>query len=185
MSLTYVYCLMVKNAKYVLLGLCVVFCSFKVTPTTHDKLTWMNMSELKQKMKSYPKPALIDLYTNWCYWCKVMDKKTYSNSKVIAYINDHFYAIKLDAETKDTIQWKNNSYNYNENYKVNDFTMYVTSGQPGFPTTVILTDDHSDPISIQGFMEPKEIEPILKYFGDGAYKTESFEVFKTTFKASW
>ena len=57
--------------------------------------------------------------------------------------------------------------------------------RPGFPTTVIFTDDNSDPISIQGFLEPKEIEPILKYFGEGAYKTESFEVFKTTFKSSW
>ncbi len=185
MSLTYVYYLMVKNTKFILLGLFVVLFSFKVTPTAHDKLAWMNMSELKQKMKSEPKPAIIDLYTNWCYWCKIMDKKTYNNPRVIAYINDHFYAVKLDAETKDTIHWKNNSYNYNDNYKINDFTMYVTSGQPGFPTTVILTDDHSDPISIQGFMEPREIEPILKYFGEGAYKTESFEVFKTTFKASW
>jgi len=176
---------MVKNTKFILLGLFVVLCSFKVTPTAHDKLAWMNMSELKQKMKSEPKPAIIDLYTNWCYWCNIMDKKTYNNPRVIAYINDHFYAVKLDAETKDTIHWKNNSYNYNDNYKINDFTMYVTSGQPGFPTTVILTDDHSDPISIQGFMEPREIEPILKYFGEGAYKTESFEVFKTTFKASW
>ncbi len=185
MSITYVNYSMGKNAKFILLGLFVVLCSFKVTPTAHDKLAWMNMSELKQKMKSEPRPALIDLYTNWCYWCKVMDKKTYNNSRVITYINDHFYAVKLNAETKDTIEWKNNSYNYNENYKVNDFTMYVTSGQPGFPTMVILTDDHSAPISIQGFMEPKEIEPILKYFGEGAYKTESFEFFKKTFKASW
>jgi thioredoxin-related protein len=185
MYLTYVYYLMVKNAKFILVGFIFLLSSFKVTLTTHDKLAWMNMSELKQKMKSDSKPVLIDLYTNWCYWCKVMDKKTYTNSKVIAYITDHFYAVKLDAETKDIIEWKNNSYNYNENYKVNDFTMYVTSGQPGFPTTVIFTDDHSDPISIQGFLEPKEMEPILKYFGDGAYKTESFEVFKTTFKSSW
>lgn len=185
MSLTYVYYPMVKNVKFILAGLLLVLCSFKVTLTTHDKLEWLKMSELRQKMKSDAKPALIDLYTNWCYWCKVMDKKTYTNSKVIAYINDHFCAVKLDAETKDIIEWKNNSYNYNENYKVNDFTMYVTSGQPGFPTTVIFTNDHSDPISIQGFLEPKELEPILKYFGEGVYKTEGFEVFKTTFNSTW
>lgn len=185
MHRTYVYYSMAKNVKFILVGFVFVLCSFKVTLTTHDKLPWMNMSELKQKMKSDPKPALIDLYTNWCYWCKVMDKKTYTNSKVISYINDHFYPVKLDAETKNIIDWKDKSYSYNENYKVNDFTMYVTSGQPGFPTTVIFTDDHSEPISIQGFLEPKEMEPILKYFGEGAYKTESFEVFKTTFKSSW
>lgn len=176
---------MLKYAKFILVAFLFILCSFKVTLTAHDKLQWMNMSELKQKMKLESKPALIDLYTNWCYWCKVMDKKTYTNAKVIAYIKDHFYPVKVDAETKEIIEWKNKLYSYNSNYKVNDFTMYATSGQPGFPTTVIFTDDYSDPISIQGFLEPREMEPILKYFGEGAYKTESFEVFKTTFKSSW
>ncbi len=176
---------MLKMVKFNLVIFLFFLCSFKVTSTAHDKLAWIKMSELKEKMQSDPKPALIDLYTNWCYWCKVMDKKTYSNSKVINYINDHFYPVKLDAETKSVIDWKNKSYSYNENYKVNDFTMYATSGQPGFPTTIIFVDDNSEPISIQGFLEPKEMEPILKYFGEGAYKTESFEVFKTTFKSSW
>ncbi len=176
---------MVKNAKFVFVILGIILCSFKDTLTITDKLDWLNMDELKQSMKSAPKPALIDLYTNWCYWCKVMDKKTYANRKVIAYINDHFYPVKLDAETRENIEWKNKSYTYNENFKINDFTMYVTSGQPGFPTTVIFTDEYSEPVSIQGFLEPKEMEPILKYFGEGAYRTESFEVFKTTFKSSW
>ncbi len=185
MYIAYVYYFMVKNAKFVFVILGIILCSFKGTLTKPDKLAWLNMDELRQSMKSDPKPALIDLYTNWCYWCKVMDKKTYDNRKVIAYINDHFYPVKLDAETKENIEWKNKSYTYNENFKINDFTMYATSGQPGFPTTVIFTDEDSEPVSIQGFLEPKEMEPILKYFGEGAYKTESFEVFKTTFKSSW
>ena len=63
--------------------------------------------------------------------------------------------------------------------------MYVTSGQPGFPTTVIFADEHSEPVSIQGFLEPREIEPILKYFGDGAYKKQTFTEFKSGFKPTW
>ncbi len=176
---------MAKKMKFVLAACLIILCSAKVTSTVHDKLDWLKMDELTEKMKSNPKPVLIDLYTNWCYWCKVMDKKTYSNSKVISYISDHFYPVKFDAESKGIVQWKNKEYNYNDNYKINDFAMYVTSGQPGFPTTVIVPDEHTDPVAISGFMEPKELEPVLKYFGEGAYKTQNFIEFKSTFKSSW
>ncbi len=162
-----------------------ILCSAKVTNTRHDKPDWMSIYELTDRIKSDPRPVLIDLYTNWCYWCKVMDKKTYNNSKVISYINDHFYPVKLDAETRESIQWNKKAYGFNDNYKVNDFTMYVTSGQPGFPTTVIFTDENSEPVSIQGFLAPKEIEPILKYFGEGAYKKQTYTEFKSGFKSTW
>jgi len=176
---------MAKNMKLVLVACLVILCSAKVNTTNHDKPDWMKLSDLTGKIKSEPKPVIIDLYTNWCYWCKVMDKKTYTNSKVVSYINEHFYPVKLDAETREMVQWNNKHYNFNDDYKVNDFTMYLTSGQPGFPTTVIFTDENSDPVAIQGFLAPKEIEPILKYFGEGAYKKQNFAEFKSGFKSTW
>ncbi len=159
--------------------------SVKVNPTHREKINWMDMNELTAQLETQSKPVLIDLYTNWCYWCKVMDKKTYTNTKVIEYIRDHFYPVKLNAESRDIITWKEKQYNYNDNYKINDFAFYATSGQPGFPTTIIIPDEHAEPISIPGFLEPKEIEPILKYFGEGKYKTQSYTVFKSTFKSTW
>ncbi|HVZ95224.1 MAG TPA: DUF255 domain-containing protein [Chitinophagaceae bacterium] len=176
---------MAKKMKFIPVILLFCLCSAKVTPTGHDKLNWITISELSGKMKADPKPVLIDLYTNWCYWCKVMEKKTYSNSRVIEYINDHFYAVKVNAETKDPITWGDRSFNYNEAYKINDFAMFLTSGQPGFPTTTIFADEKSDPASLEGFLEPKDLEPVLKYFGEGYYKTQSFQAFNTNFKATW
>lgn len=176
---------MLRKKYFFLVFIFFSLCSAKIKPTAYDKLLWMNLKELAPKMNSESKPVLMDLYTNWCYWCKVMDKKTYTNSKVIAYVNEHFYAVKFDAESKEVVEWKNKQYTYNEAYKINDFAMYITSGQPGFPTTVIFPDEKSEPVAVSGYMEPKEIEPILKYFGDGAYKKESFNDFQSTFKATW
>jgi len=50
---------------------------------------------------------------------------------------------------------------------------------------VIIADGESAPIPIARYLEPKEIEPILKYFGGGAYKTMNFKEFEKTFKSSW
>lgn len=40
-----------------------------------QKLLWLNLQEGESAFKKERKPILIDLYTNWCGWCKVMDKK--------------------------------------------------------------------------------------------------------------
>ena len=87
-----------------------IFCFAKTIPPAKEKINWLTISEVNLKLKAEKKPVLIDLYTNWCYWCKVMDKKTYNNQKVIAYINSHFYAVKVDGETKDEINWNGKKY---------------------------------------------------------------------------
>lgn len=173
------------KAKYALLFLLFGFSTVKVTPTSHEKLDWLNMGDLSQKMKENPRPVLIDLYTNWCNWCKVMDDGTYRNHQVVDYIKSHFYAVKLDAQAKEVVDWKHRTYGYNPGYQVNDFALFVTEGNPGFPTTVIVPDEKSSPLVVPGYLDATEIEPVLKYFGEGAYKTESFSEFKAKFKASW
>ena len=154
-------------------------------PAAKEKITWMTVKEVQEKFKDNPKPIIVDLYTNWCYWCKVMDKKTYGNPNVISYINKHFYAVKINAETKETIEWSNKNYFYNPQNKMNDFALYVTNGQLGFPTTVIFPQLQKEPAAIPGYMAPKEMESILKYFGEGYYKTQNYMEFSKVFTKTW
>jgi len=176
---------MEKKVAFALVACLFIFSFAKVKPSDKEKINWLTIEEVNAKMKEEPKPVIIDLYTNWCYWCKVMDKKTYTDSKVISYINSHFYAVKLNAETKDAVVWNNKNYLYNEGNKVNDFALYVTQGQLAFPNTVIFPEIQKPPAAIPGFMEPKEIEVILKYFGDGKYKSENFNEYSVNFKSTW
>lgn len=150
-----------------------------------DKIQWLTIEEVSARMEHNPKPVIIDLYAKWCYWCKVMDKKTYGNSKVAKYINENFYAVKMDAETRQTIQWITRDFNFNPEVKMNDFSLWLTNGQPSFPTTVIFTSLNEAPATIPGFMAPDEIEPILKYFGDDHYRSQGFQEFLKKFKRDW
>jgi thioredoxin-related protein len=176
---------MEKKGLLILIPVLCLFSFAKVKHAEKEKINWLTVEELNSKMKSEPKPVIIDLYTNWCYWCKVMDKKTYTNPKVISYINEHFYAVKVNAETKEAVNWDNRKYDYNNKDRVNDFALYLTQGQLEFPNTVIFPDLQKTPAAIPGFMEPQEIEIILKYFGDEVYKQQNFTQYSANFKSTW
>ncbi|TAH04741.1 MAG: DUF255 domain-containing protein [Sphingobacteriales bacterium] len=150
-----------------------------------QSIQWMSLTEAEAALKKQARPLLIDLYTDWCGWCKVMDKNTYSNKNVIAYIAKNFYAVKLDAETRSTLNWMGKAYRFNANYRTNDLAIYFTQGKLSYPTTVIIPTDNSGPQPIPGYLEPKNIELVLKYFGEGKYGKQPFREYQRSFNASW
>ena len=159
-------------------------CAEKHAPAT-DKLKWMTLQEAQLAMQKEKRPILIDLYTDWCGWCKEMDKKTYRNEKVIAYLQEKFYIVKLNAETKEALTWRDKTYNFNREAKTNDLAIFFTYGQLSYPTTVIIPVSSSEPQPIPGYMEPKELELIVRYFGEDKFGKVPFETYQRSFKASW
>jgi len=149
-----------------------------------EAMTWLSVDEAAGKLQKEQRPVLIDLYTSWCGWCRQMDKKTYSNKQVAEYLQTKFYPVKVDAETKATIKWNGRTYQFNANYRANEFALYLAHGQLEFPTTIIIPPG-GEPQAIPGYMEPKELEMLVKYFGEGKYKTMGFDEFQRGFKASW
>ncbi|HVU84416.1 MAG TPA: DUF255 domain-containing protein [Puia sp.] len=153
-------------------------------PLRRQEISWMSVDEAAGKLQKEQRPVLIDLYTTWCGWCKQMDKKTYSNKQVAQYLQDKFYPVKVDAETHATINWNGRAYQFNPSYRSNEFALYLTHGRLEFPTTIIIPPG-GEPQAIPGYMEPKELELLVKYFGEGKFGKVSFDEYEKGFKPSW
>ncbi|HLY69957.1 MAG TPA: DUF255 domain-containing protein [Puia sp.] len=164
-----------------------VFSIFLLSADKHDKthVNWINFAELSSNLQKEKKLVLIDVYTDWCGWCKVMDSKTYSNKKVVDYLQNKFYAVKFNAESKDDIAWEGKNYHYSAEYRCNELALYLLHGQMAFPTTVIIPADGSQPQAIPGYLPTKDFESIVKYFGEDKYGKVPFEEYQKNFKSSW
>jgi len=159
----------------------IVLTSFN--PEKGIKDLWQRWDEIQQLMPKEPRPIIIDIYTDWCIYCKKMDASTYRNDSVCQYLKTHYYRFKFNAESKDTLVWHDKKFGFNKTYQVHDFVQYVSQGAIVFPTTVIITTN-GQILSTGGMLHTKEIEPILKYYAS-AKPVESFEVFAKQYVPSW
>jgi thioredoxin-related protein len=153
-------------------------------PGTSKKDLWQSWKDVNDQLQKDEKPLLIDVYTNWCYYCKVMDATTYKNDSVYRYLKDHFYRFKFNAEAKDSIVWQSKVFKYNNRYQCHDFAVYLTRGNIVYPTTVIITPG-AQPFYMHGQLKPEEIEMLLRYFGEANYKRITLEEFAKTFTSKW
>ncbi|MDA1182532.1 MAG: DUF255 domain-containing protein [Bacteroidetes bacterium] len=103
-------------------------------PSIHDgKLVWFGFVEGYMKAKSERKTLLVDAYTDWCGWCKVMDRETYANATVIAALNKDFICVKFNPELEKTHVFS--TYNFGSVELLN----WLAQGQPGgYPTSYFI-----------------------------------------------
>jgi len=149
------------------------------------KIKWMTIEEADKEYKKVKKPFIVDVYTDWCGWCKVMDKNTFTDPEVVNYINSGFYAVKLNAEQCDTLSYSDTTYTCIPGGKpMHKLAVKLLDGQMSYPTLVII-DRERNKYAIPGYQKPRELLPILVYFFEEANKTCNFEDFQKHFKISY
>jgi len=76
---------------------------FNLPVNAQEKIEWMSLEQAIKKSGKQPKKIFMDMYTDWCGWCKKMDQTTFSDPVIAAYMNKHYYAVKFDAEGQDSV----------------------------------------------------------------------------------
>lgn len=155
----------------------------EILDTKAEGIKWVSIEEAEKLNKTAPKKIMIDLYTDWCSWCKVLDQKTYSDPKVYEYVNTNFYAVKLNAEQKESVVFQGKTYALNPalgKVGVNQlaYDLGNSNGRIGYPTIVFLDEKLVKLETDAGYKEVPAMLSKLKFYGDNNYKTMNWQQYQ-------
>ncbi|RMA66487.1 thioredoxin family protein [Ulvibacter antarcticus] len=164
------------------------------TGVSAQKIQWMTMNEALAAQKVTPKKIFMDVYTVWCGPCKMLDKNTFSNKDVIEYVNEHYYAVKFNAEGTEEIIFEDFTYtnpNYQEGRKGRNATHFFADALKlrGYPSLVFFEADGTLIQALPGYKTPPQLEVYLKMIGSGDYKNvntaEAWQEYQQNFKSTF
>jgi thioredoxin-related protein len=151
----------------------------------NQKIQWFSFDEAVKLNKKKPRKIFLDVYTDWCGWCKRYDATTFSNPVIADYINRNFYPVKFNAERKDVVNYKGKNY-INQNptgmRQPHELAAFFLQGKMSYPTVVFLNDNLDLISPVPGYLGPKDFEVLINFFGSNAYKNQKYEDYKNSFK---
>ena len=141
--------------------------------------------EALKKSETKPRKIFIDVYTTWCSWCKKMEETTFSEDKIAKYINEHFYAVKFDAEYKEKIIFDGQTYSFQKAYPkgYHELAYELLGGKLKLPSIIIIDEDLKVLQSIDGFMKCNELDMIAQYYASNSYKTINWRAFMKSYES--
>ncbi|HEX9655235.1 MAG TPA: DUF255 domain-containing protein [bacterium] len=134
-----------------------------------NSLEWHTFDKGLERALKEKKLLVVDFYTDWCHWCKVMDRDTYGNKEVIAFARGKAIMVKVNAETTEKYKFKGASYSGRE--------LSMMFGVQGFPTTSFMNEKGELITSISGFIPADRFTLILKFLADNWYEKMKFDEF--------
>jgi len=153
-----------------------IFMGFNAQAQDINWISWEEAVQLSQT-DAQPKKIFVDVYTDWCGWCKKMDKNTFQNPEVSKYMQDNFYMVKMDAEGKDPIKYQGKTFKFVPSGRrgYHELAAALLQGRMSYPTVVFLDEQLNMLSPVPGYQQVEPFMQIAKYFGENIYKDKDWE----------
>ncbi len=135
------------------------------------KVNWVSFEQAEKAMKGKPKKVFVDVYTDWCGWCKRLDQATFSDKRVADYMNENYYAVKFDAQHPDAItlggkKYENPRFDASKPKRARNATHQLAQkyGARSYPTVLFLNEKMDLMQAVPGYRDADGFLPILQQF---------------------
>ncbi len=164
-----------------LVAACVIIAMASLTYAQSVK--WYSIEEAMELTKKEPRKILIDVYTTWCKWCKVMDTSTFNNPFIAGYLNEKYYPVKFNAEQKGDVTLDGKTYKFvpGGGRGYHELAATLLNGNLGYPSVVFLDEKANMIQPLQGYIQAKQFDQIIKFIGGDHYKSEKWEDFLASY----
>jgi thioredoxin-related protein len=148
-----------------------------------EAVKWYTIEEAIKLSSQEPRILVIDVYTDWCGWCKRMDAMTFSDPDIAAMLNKNFYPVKLNAEGKEDIVIGDRTFKFVDNggRGYHEIAAVVTKGRLSYPTVSYVDEQGRVLQAAPGFKTPEQFKVYLTYYAEGIYKHQDFESYMAGF----
>jgi thioredoxin-related protein len=159
---------------------------FSFLITKGQEVKWYSFEEAVQLNKKEPRKLIIDVYTSWCKYCKIMDSNTFSNPVVADYLNKKYYPVKFNAEQTERVIFNKDTFRFvaQGGRGYHELAAALLNNQLSYPSIVFMDETLKSLIYIsKGYVDAKTFDGIVKFIGDDSYKTQTWENWIASYKS--
>jgi thioredoxin-related protein len=161
--------------------------------TAATAVKWMTFEQAVEKSKTEKRKIFIDVFTEWCGWCKVMDKNTFPDPEVAKLLNEKFYPVKFDAEQTEDVVFRGNTFKFIPygNKGTHQLAAALLNNQLSYPNFVFMDEEFRIiPIiqgytSLPGYRKPEEFHIFLSFVAGDFYQKLGIQDYQKQYKSPY
>jgi thioredoxin-related protein len=177
------------NRLVIVLALPLVFLisSASQAPAPSESVKWLTFEQAVELSKKEKRKIFIDVYTDWCGWCKVMDKNTFSEPQIARILNEKFYPVKFNGEQREDVVFQGTTFKFVESGRsgYHQLAAALMNNKLSYPTVVFLDEDFKMLQPLPGYQKPEQFHKVVQYIGEDHYKKITWNDWQTKYKSPY
>lgn len=132
-----------------------------------SQLKTVDFNSLDSLTAKENRTVVVFIHTDWCKICHQMLHTSFKDDQVIKSLNEQFYFVKFNAETREDITYKGHTFKYKPTGNktgVHELAeqLGTIDGKLNYPTLSVINAKNEILFQYGGLMDAKEILAVLK-----------------------